>query len=303
VSAGALYFVRDELRAEFADELHFLGIKAQQIAPDIFFSERGDRLFWVLDFWPVDQVAFSSISDAARQLRAKAKIWTYAGGQNFRRGQLIAEELRVRPQKPVAFLASQPKTGVAAFTLKDANSLFYTLKPLKGMFAGGAIRFDEDKLGPPSRAYLKLWEALTLTGITLGQEDFVIDLGATPGGWSYVAATCGASVLMIDRSEPEPKLFKKFQKLRFLRGDGLNPPEDELAKATVIVSDMACEPQKLLQSVDRWLNLDKVRAMVCTLKFHGVSDKGLIRKFADIPGSEIYHLFHNGHELTWVWRR
>ena len=303
MSTGALYFVRDELRAEFADEMRFLGLKVDEIAPGIFFSATGDRLYWVLDFWPVDVLPFSSISDAARQLRAKAKIWAYAGGQNFRRGQLIAEELRVRPVKPVVFGTSPPKTDVAAFSLKDANALFYSLKPLKGQFAGGTIRFVEDKIGPPSRAYLKLWEALTLTGITLGPGDHLIDLGATPGGWSYVAAACGASVLMIDRSEPDPNLFKKFTNLRFLRGDGLNPPEDELARANVIVSDMACEPQKLLQSVDRWLSLGQVRVMVCTLKFHGVSDKGLIRKFAAIPGSEVYHLFHNGHELTWVWRK
>lgn len=303
MSSGALYFIRDELKAEFADEAKYLKLSSREVAPGIFFSDQGTRLYWVLDFWPVDTLAFTSISDAARQLRQKAKLWAYAGSQNYRRGQLIAEELRARPPKPVAFPPPLAKQAAAAFTLKDANSLYYSLNPLKGQFAGGTLRFVEDKVGPPSRAYLKLWELLTLTGLRFEADDRVIDLGATPGGWSYVAASCGAQALMIDRSEPDANLLKKFKQLRFLAGDGLNPPENELAAATIIISDMACEPQKLLHSVRRWLDLTGVRAIVCTLKFHGVSDKALIRDFADIPGSQIYHLIHNGHELTWVWLR
>ncbi|AFM13589.1 SAM-dependent methyltransferase [Turneriella parva] len=303
MSAGALYFVRDELKAEFADEARFLNLKSREVAPGIIFSEQAIRVFWVLDFWPVDTLDFVSISDAAKKLRQKAKLWAYAGSQNYRRGQLIAEELRARPPKPIVFPPPPAKQTAAAFTLKDGNSLFYSLNPLKGQFAGGTLRFVEDKVGPPSRAYLKLWELLTLTGLRFEADDRVIDLGATPGGWSYVAASCGTPALMIDRSEPDAKLLKKFRQLRFLPGDGLNPPENELATATIIMSDMACEPQKLLHSIRRWLGLGGVRAIICTLKFHGVSDKALIREFADIPGSQIFHLFHNGHELTWVWQR
>jgi 23S rRNA (cytidine2498-2'-O)-methyltransferase len=134
-------------------------------------------------------------------------------------------------------------------------------------------------------------------------SDRVIDLGATPGGWSYVAASLGAEVLMVDRSEPDAALLRRFPALRFMRGDGLNPPEAELQRATIIMSDMACEPQKLFQSVRRWIKLPELRAMICTLKFHGVSDKSLIREFAALKGAQVYHLCHNGHELTWVWKK
>ncbi len=303
MSAGALYFIRDELRPEFEDELRYLKHKTHELAPGVFYSEGAVRLYWVLDYWPVEALNFQSIKEAANQLRQIAKFWAYAGSLHYRRGQLIAEELRARSPKPVAFPVPAGRQRAAAFTLKDTNTLLYSETPLKGRFAGGVVRFIEDKLGPPSRAYLKLWEVLALAGMSLDTTDQAIDLGATPGGWSYVAASLGAAVLMVDRSEPDAKLLRQFKKLRFLRGDGLNPPEDELQQASFIMSDMACEPQKLFQAVQRWLLLDNVRAMVCTLKFHGISDKALIREFAAIRGSEIYHLYHNGHELTWLWQR
>lgn len=301
-NAGAVYFIRDEIRDEFFDEARQYRVKLTEISPGIYFSPAAERLYWVLDYWPVSRVAVSSISDAAAQLRRLAKRWVYAGGANFRRGALIAAEVRAAKEKILQFPVEASKDHFHAFTLEGSDSLFVCDQPLKREYAGGKMRFEEDKIGPPSRAYLKLYEALTLAQVLPGAEDNVIDLGATPGGWSYVAASLGATVQMIDRSEPDAKLFKKFPRLRFQKGDGLNPPQAMLEAATVIISDMACEPAKLLPAVTGWLGLPRLRLMVCTLKIHGKSDKALIRKFAAIEGSEIYHLWHNGHELTWVWK-
>jgi 23S rRNA (cytidine2498-2'-O)-methyltransferase len=299
----SLYFTRDETRQEFSDELKFTGQHAREIDPNIFLSEgtSNGRLYWALDYWPVHKMNFLSVSDAAKQLRQLSKFWSYAGGANFRRGQLIAEALKVKKAGELTFPVPGGTPARAAFTLADKDALWYTQTPLKGNFAGGKIRFKEDKSGPPSRAYLKLYEALTLTGILPSSRDHVLDLGATPGGWSYVAASLGARVTMVDRSEPERSLFRKFSGLEYVKGDGLNPNQGTLEVATYILSDMACEPAKLLPAVRRWLELKNLRAMVCTLKFHGLSDKRVIREFASIPGSEVYHLWYNGHELTWVW--
>lgn len=302
-NAGAIYFIRDTIREEFLDEARQYKLKLKEISADIFYSEVAERLYWVLDYWPVGRLAVTSISDAANQLRRLGKRWAYVGGVNFRRGSLIAGEVRAAKEKILSFPVAAPPDAYRAFTLESAGSLFVSESPLKREYAGGKMRFTEDKVGPPSRAYLKLYEALTLAHVVPGAADTVVDLGATPGGWSYVAASLGAAVQMIDRSEPDQKLLKKFPRLSFQKGDGLNPPQAILETATVVLSDMACEPAKLLPAVQQWLSLPKVKLMVCTLKIHGKSDKALIRKFAAIEGSEIYHLWHNGHELTWVWKR
>lgn len=299
---GSLYFLRDELLPEFRDELRRKSLQVEEIASGVFFAPRQQRLIWVLDYWPVRRLEFASVSDGAKQLRRLGKRWVYAGAQAFRRGQLIADELRVKPLKPLLFPVEAEDRAYSAFTLGSAEEILWTDAPLKGRFAGGKLRFHEDRTGPPSRAYLKLQEALTLTGITLAAGDTVLDLGATPGGWSYVAAQAGARVHMIDRSPPDERLFQRFAGLSFCRGDGLKPPDVLLAKATVLLSDMACEPAKLLDAVRGWLTLPNLRAMVCTLKFHGLSEKALLEHFAAIAGAHIYHLWHNGHEVTWVWK-
>lgn len=300
----ALCFTRESIREEFFDEVKKHGIKVKEIHPDIFYTESGKRLYWVCDYWPnAAALDFVSISDAAKKLRALSRRWIYAGGVAFRRGQLIAEALKSRKAKTLDFPAADGNPPGAAFTLAHEKSLFYSTTPLKQSFAGGKIVFTEDRKGPPSRAYLKLWEVCTITGLKLSAADTVLDLGATPGGWSYVAASLGAKVTMLDRARPDESLFRKFPGIAYVKGDGLQPDSGLLEQATVILSDMACEPRKLLESVGDWVKLSKVQAIVCTLKFHGLSDKDVVSRFADIPGSEIYHLWHNGHELTWVWRR
>ncbi|MBL8035169.1 MAG: SAM-dependent methyltransferase [Leptospiraceae bacterium] len=299
----ALYFVRDETLAEFRDEAKQYRVTLSELSPGIFASVNPERLFWVLDYWPVNRLAFTSVSDAAKQLRRMGRFWAYAGGNHYRRGMLIADNLRCEKERLWNFPVSARGNRWQAFTLSSPNDLLCSAQPLKHRFAGGRLRFVEDREGPPSRAYLKLYEALTLADVSLGSDDQVLDLGATPGGWSYVAACAGAQVQMVDRAAPDSGLLRKFPQIRFHKGDGLNPPVALLEDATVILSDMACEPAKLFESVERWRKLPRLKVMVCTLKFHGKSDKHLIRQFAAIAGSEIYHLWHNGHELTWVWRR
>jgi 23S rRNA (cytidine2498-2'-O)-methyltransferase len=303
--AKRIYVIRDSIRDEFLDEARENRVELKQLFENIYLSENGVRLYWVLDTWVAEELQFVSISDATAKLRKINPKWSYVGGVNFRRGKLIADGLRVREPSPIGMSeisARRPWLG-GVFTLGDQNMLYYGNSSDKGIFAGGKIAIVEDRTGPPSRAYLKLCEVLQLTSRSITQADSVLDLGATPGGWSFVAATLGARVEMVDRSPPDAGLLRRFPHIRFHKGDGLNPPPELLRSASVILSDMACEPAKLLISVLQWLKESSIQLMVCTLKFHGKSDKALIRQFANIEGSRIYHLSHNGHELTWVWER
>jgi len=36
------------------------------------------------------------------------------------------------------------------------------------------------------------------------------------------------------------------------------------------------------------------------MKFQGETDQETARRFAAIPGSQLRHLHHNKHELTWI---
>ncbi|MBV6493075.1 MAG: Ribosomal RNA large subunit methyltransferase M [Turneriella sp.] len=299
-----VYFIRDELRPEFLSEAKYSAVPIHEISKNVFLSDLGKRLYWVLDFWPnVEKISFTSITDAAKKLRLREKKLDYVGASFFRRGKLIADTLKVAKEKIVKFNVRRVDPPCGAFTLLDANTLLYSARTLKRGFAGGKILFAEDKIGPPSRAYLKLWEVLTLTQNTIKKGERVLDLGGTPGGWSYVAASLGATVTLVDRSMCDAKLLKRFSTLRFLKGDGLKADKTLLGETDILLSDMACDSQKLLYKVREWVHLPHLKFMVCTLKFSGVSNKDIIYEFAKIPYSQIYHLWNNGHELTWVWEK
>jgi len=64
--------------------------------------------------------------------------------------------------------------------------------------------------------------------------------------------------------------------------------------------DVVCYPPRLLALVERWLAGGACRNFVCTVKFQGETDHDTSRRFAAVPGSQLRHLFHNKHELTWI---
>jgi 23S rRNA (cytidine2498-2'-O)-methyltransferase len=67
-----------------------------------------------------------------------------------------------------------------------------------------------------------------------------------------------------------------------------------------LFSDVICYPARLLGLVERWLAAGTCRRFVCTIKFQGETDHATAARFAAIPGSQLRHLFHNKHELTWI---
>ena len=83
-------------------------------------------------------------------------------------------------------------------------------------FPHGEVGFVEDKAIPPNRAYLKLWEAFTLLGRHPGAGERCLDMGASPGGWTWVLQSLGAQVLGISVDGIWSHLaFARERKLRF----------------------------------------------------------------------------------------
>jgi 23S rRNA (cytidine2498-2'-O)-methyltransferase len=166
-------------------------------------------------------------------------------------------------------------------------------------FPNGEIHFVEDRTGPPSRAYLKLWEALTLIGRRPGPGEICLDLGSSPGGWSWVLQQVGAQVISVDKAPLAPEIarlpgIEQRHESAFALDPRIVGPVDWL------FSDVVCYPARLLALVERWLAAGTCRNYVCTIKFQGPTDHETARRFAAIPGSQLRHLFHNKHELTWI---
>ena len=126
-----------------------------------------------------------------------------------------------------------------------------------------------------------------------------LDLGACPGGWSWVIASLGAKVISVDKAPLDPRIAALPNiTCRKESAFGLDP--HSVGKVDWLFSDIICYPQRLLGLVQRWREAGLARNFLCTIKFQGETDFDALRQFLEIPGSRAFHLFHNKHELTWV---
>lgn len=256
--------------------------------------------YWTRNIWlrPL-LIEFSSVGEAAKQLRAMQRNWAPYPTRLHRRTALITERLPPLPDKPKPFPFSIPTTPMGAFTLLDEGLMLAS--PLcASPFPNGAFDFAEDHEGPPSRAYRKLWEALSLAGRFPAPGERCLDAGAAPGGWTWALARLGAEVLAVDRAALEPRIAA-MPGVRSQRGDAFSLGPAECGAMDWLFSDVICYPPALFGWVERWLESGLAKNFVCTIKMQGRTfDKATADRFAAIPGSRVLHLWHNRHELCWI---
>jgi 23S rRNA (cytidine2498-2'-O)-methyltransferase len=292
------YLAVEDRGAELEDELARSGAKVLERHNRLFITDAGpSRAAWASNVWLEPQrVEFDSISEAARQLQAVQPHWAFYGESHFRRGNLISQSLPPNGASVLTFGEPPPRRPLGSFTLLEQNVMLASAK-CSSVFPNGEVNFVETH-APPSRAYLKLWELFTLTGRRPKPRETCLDLGGSPGGWTWVLATLGAHVKSIDKAPLDPKVAH-MQNVRFLQQSAFALDPATHPRVDWLFSDVICYPERLLQYVQQWLQADKARCFVCTLKFQGATDHEVARQFAKIPGSRLVHLHHNKHELTW----
>lgn len=253
---------------------------------------------WTANVWrdPV-RLPITSITDAAKQLRGIQRNWALYSLAHHRRAALIAEKLPKVSAKPLAFGAPAPTAPLGSWTLLDPDTVLASAS-CSSPFPNGEASFIEDR-APPSRAYLKLWEAFTLLGVRPQPGETCLDLGASPGGWSYVLAKLGTRVIAVDKAPLDAKV---------LALPGVEPRREsafaleprDVGAVDWLFSDVVCYPKRLLALVEKFIAAGTVRNFLCTIKFQGETDFATQARFAAIPGSRLMHLHVNKHELTWI---
>lgn len=250
-------------------------------------------------------ISFESIGDGAKALSSIQRNWAPYQYQLFRRGTLIQEKLPHINLKIRKFPCNIPNSPIGLYTLIDEKTMIASAKTNSPLPAG-RIEFEEDHENPPSRAYLKIQESLTLFHTFFGKElpkegEKCFEAGACPGGWTYVLRLLGADVFAVDRAELAPSLMAD-PHVKFLAHDAftLKPEEIErdFGKLDWLFSDVICYPERLYEWINMWLESKKVKNIICTIKMQGEIDWELIEKFNQIPNSKIVHLNYNKHELT-----
>lgn len=186
--------------------------------------------------------------------------------------------LRVLEESEAPFTA---ETSLLQLLLTAPNRGFVSAAPAPMPFAlravvspalQGDIPWAVDKAAP-SRAFAKLLEAEQRLGRAIQRGDICVDLGASPGSWSYVALNRGAHVIAVDRSPLREDLMRN-ARLEFVRGDAFkfSPP----GAADWLLCDVIAEPHRSIALVTEWAREKRCRHFVVTIKFKGGEDYGLL---------------------------
>lgn len=262
----------------------------------LFFCEDNVPCHWAQNIWLDAQThKFASVSEAAKFLRGIQRNWWLHSTAHHRRASLIQDKLPFFRPKPIAFPAQLPAAPLGSWTLMDEGTLLYAAR-CASPFADGEVKFIENKVDPPSRAYLKLWEFFTLVGKRPLPGERVLDLGSSPGGWTWVLDQLGANTVSVDRAGLAPHL-KLSNRVEFRTANAFTLEPSDIGRVDWLFSDVICYPEKLLELVHKWKDI--ADNMVCTIKFQGPTRHDLVEEFLKIPNSAVRHLYHNKHELTW----
>lgn len=310
-----LAFLKSELKDRFglADDTHF------KCYGDILYLENFQEIWNVSDaeqiapedfpYWARTTlvkpfiVHFDSIGEAASTLKGIQRNWAPYQYQSFRRAALIQEKLPYINLKPRRFPVEIPQSPIGVYTLIDDKTMMASAKT-SSYLPAGRLEFNEDHENPPSRAYLKIQESLTMARLLFGAElpgaeSRCFEAGACPGGWTWVLVGLGSKVYAVDRAELAPGLMSN-PLVTFQAHDAFTLKPEDIGECDWVFSDVICYPERLLEWVKKWLDSGLTKNMICTIKMQGDIDYEIVKQFADIPDSRVVHLNYNKHELTWI---
>lgn len=295
-------YLPKEFQAGALEEAKFKKSSFVAIENLLFFEGALPAFAWNVSGWnDLQEISFDSISDAAKKLRPLAKKWFQLSPNHHRRSQLIADSLREWKLKESSF-SSWPQVsleGVGAFTLTSPKTLLWT-KKFDSAFGPMPPLFSENKEAP-NRAYLKLWDAFAFLGKFPRRGDQCLELGASPGGWTWVLDSFGAHTIAVDRAPLREDLMKSPQ-VEFHKGDAFTfTPENLDRELDWLVSDLICYPEKLLEFLTLWIDSKKVKNIIATIKLQGDFNPALIVEYE--KRGRVCHLLHNKNELTFFYGR
>ncbi len=260
-----------------------------------------EKPIWAQEWLPDCQLfEFNSKNEAVKFLKSQKNLGVFLPTSSHQGlANSIQADLRELKIKRIQFLVPAVfNFQYFVWTILSDKKIAICTKP-HSRFPLGWHEFNEDKETPPNRAYLKLWEALCLGYIDIKSSESVIDLGSSPGGWSWVLSERAKTVYSIDKAPLEPKIAQ-LPNIAYTSADAFLVKPGDYPNCSWLFSDIICAPQRLLELVQRWSHESNIKNYMCTLKFKGNCDFDIINQFLKFDNSRIIHLYQNKNEVTWI---
>jgi 23S rRNA (cytidine2498-2'-O)-methyltransferase len=221
---------------------------------------------------------------------------------------LAALDPEVRARRIPATDAPDGKTSLAQVCLLSRERAALGLLPVGeavSLVPGGRHRIGAPP-GAPSRAAAKLLEAFEWLGRAPDAGELCIDLGAAPGGWSFVLLARRARVHAVDPARLATDIARN-RNLRHVQDSAFtflpNEPADWLC------CDMAWRPLEVAALLAKWGRRGAARFLVANIKLPMKKKVEMIRRVRDILATggwrdvRVKQLYHDRDEVTLgAWR-
>ncbi len=246
----------------------------------------------------LDSIASTLPEDQPWRLHVAPHFGTPGAG--LHRAELIRECLRERMQRHRRHLLRRLDDATGPFQESESLVQLLLTEPNRGFlsvataprprdhravlspFPKGFIPVASDKAAP-CRAFTKLVEAELRLGRLIAAGETCVDLGASPGSWTYVALQRGARVTAVDRSPLRPDLMRN-PRLEFHRGDAFGfAPQ---APVDWLLCDVIAAPDRSIDLVLDWCRRRLCTHFVVTIKFKGTDDYAALERLKrELPES------------------
>ena len=294
------YLAADGYEVQLDEELGRAGVPVVRSHGRLRIAEgRAVHAAWAANtWWDAEYIPVESIGHAARELKARQRNWALYAPEHRGRAELVVEKLPHVSARPLEVGDVAPDAPLGSWTLLERDLVLASTR-CANPFPNGEPSFVEDRHGPPSRAYLKLWEVFARTRRQPVAGERCLDLGASPGGWTWLLARTGADVLAVDKAPLDPTV-DAMANVTWQEGSAFALAPEDVGPVDWWCSDIIAYPDRLHDLVTRWLDSGLVRNLVCTIKFQGPTDHDAAARFGAIDGAQVMHLDQNKHELTCV---
>jgi 23S rRNA (cytidine2498-2'-O)-methyltransferase len=128
--------------------------------------------------------------------------------------------------------------------------------------AGGRARMKRTQEAP-SRAAMKLDEAIDWYGVTPGKGDLCVDLGSAPGGWTRRLVERGARVWSVDPANLAPDVLK-LPRVKHFKESAFDFVPDE--PVDWLFCDMAWRPLEVAQLLGKWARKGYAAQLIANIK-------------------------------------
>jgi 23S rRNA (cytidine2498-2'-O)-methyltransferase len=214
-----------------------------------FANELGESKGYVLSVWVPDSRDGNPLAPRAAELAALVEARFEAQGAHRVANRSVGSE-------------TLPLIDVCVF---GPSSIAVGITPSHDAISlapGGRMRVHVPG-DRPSRAARKLAEALLWLGMGPDPGELCVDLGAAPGGWSFVLLERRARVIAVDPARLDPELMKR-RGLRYVGKSAFDFEPDE--PADWLFCDMAWRPLEVAQMLARWARRRDATLLVANFK-------------------------------------